>query len=147
MKTPKSAIELIKSFEGIRLEAYLCPANVPTIGYGSTTYQNGSKVKLGDSMSPIEAEELLIHEINKFETYVKRILKSKVTENQFGALVSFCFNLGPKNLENSSLLRKVNANPNDATIRDEFMKWVNAGGKKLAGLERRRKAEADLYFL
>lgn len=74
------------------------------------------------------------------------LVKSEVNENQFAALTSFAYNAGIGNLKSSTLLKKVNANPSDETIRAEFMKWDKAGGKQLAGLTRRRKAEADLYF-
>ena len=73
-------------------------------------------------------------------------MKSAINENQLGALTSFAFNAGTGNLQKSTLLKKVNANPNDPTIRDEFMRWTKAGGKVLNGLVTRRKAEADLYF-
>jgi lysozyme len=69
-----------------------------------------------------------------------------ITQNQFNALVSFAYNLGAQSLKGSTLLKKVNANPNDPTIAVEFLKWVNAGGRKVAGLVRRREAEANLYF-
>jgi lysozyme len=69
-----------------------------------------------------------------------------INQNQFDALVSFCYNVGPGNLKSSTLLKKVNANPNDPTIRTEFLKWNKGGGKVLAGLTRRRTAEANLYF-
>jgi len=74
------------------------------------------------------------------------LVKSNVTENNFAALVSFTFNVGTGNLKKSTLLKKVNLNPNDPTIRSEFMKWNKGAGKVLAGLTKRRQAEADLYF-
>ena len=81
-----------------------------------------------------------------FADKVDPLVKSQVNENQFAALTSFAYNAGIGNLMKSTLLKKVNANPSDETIRTEFMKWDKAGGKQLAGLTRRRKAEADLYF-
>jgi lysozyme len=81
-----------------------------------------------------------------FEKYVDSYCVDSITQNEFDALVSFAYNLGPANLKASTLLKKVNANPNDESIRLEFMKWVKAGGKTLKGLVRRREAEADLYF-
>lgn len=143
----KKGVDLIKSFEGLRLKPYLCSAKVPTIGYGNTFYENGSKVTLKDqTITEARATELLEWSLNKFEQYVDSYCIDSITQNQFDALVSFCYNLGPANLKASTLLKKVNKDPNDPTIRAEFMKWNKAGGRALAGLTRRREAEANLYF-
>ena len=143
----KKGVDLIKSFEGLRLKPYLCSAKVPTIGYGNTFYENGSKVTLKDqAITETRATELLEWSLNKFEQYVDSYCIDSITQNQFDALVSFCYNLGPANLKASTLLKKVNKDPNDPTIRAEFMKWNKAGGRALAGLTRRREAEANLYF-
>lgn len=146
MKVNKEGIELVKSFEGCFLKAYLCPAKVWTIGYGSTKYQNGISVKQGDKITQQEAETLLSDTLTEFSKGVSKLIKVELNDNQFSALVSFAFNLGVGALSKSTLLKKVNANPNDKTIEQEFMKWVNAGGKKLNGLVRRRTAESKLYF-
>lgn len=146
MKVNNAGIQLIKTFEGCLLNAYLCPAKVWTIGYGSTQYLNGKPVKQGDKITQQQAEELLIDTVNIFSQNVSKLIKSELTDNQFSALVSFAFNLGINALAKSTLLKKVNVNPNDKTIEQEFMKWVNAGGKKLSGLVRRRNAESKLYF-
>jgi lysozyme len=146
MKTNEKGIKLLHDFEGLRLNAYLCPAKVWTIGYGNTRYEDGSPVKQGDVITKQRAESLFNNIVTTFERGVKRLVTRTLTDNQFSALVSFAYNLGVGNLQRSTLLRKVNANPNDPTIRDEFMKWTRAGGKELPGLVRRRKAEADLYF-
>jgi lysozyme len=137
---------IIRKFEGLKLQAYLCPANVWTIGYGSTFYENGSKVQPGDKITIERADRLLFDMVNRFETGVKGLVKSKINDNQLGALTSFAFNVGIGALQKSTLLKKVNANPNDETIALEFMKWVKAGGKTLKGLVRRREAESQLYF-
>jgi len=139
-------IPIIRKFEGLKLRAYLCPANVWTIGYGNTFYENGSKVQEGDKITLDRADRLLFFVVQKFEKEVSKMVTSAINENQLGALTSFAFNVGDGNLAKSTLLKKVNANPNDATIRDEFMRWTKAGGKVLNGLVTRRKAEADLYF-
>ena len=139
-------IPIIRKFEGLKLRAYLCPAGIWTIGYGNTFFENGSKVQEGDKITLDRADRLLFFVVTKFENEVKKIVKSAINENQLGALTSFAFNVGAGNLAKSTLLKKVNANPNDATIRDEFMRWTKAGGKVLNGLVTRRKAEADLYF-
>lgn len=146
-KIASKGLELIKSFEGLRLKPYLCSANVPTIGYGNTFYENKAKVTLKDSaITEQRAVELLAWSLKGFEQYVDSYCIDTITQNQFDAMVSFCYNLGPANLKSSTLLKKVNANPNDPTIRVEFLKWNKAGGRALAGLTRRRTAEADLYF-
>jgi lysozyme len=147
MTTSKKGIELIKSFEGLRLNAYLCSANVPTIGYGATYYSNDRKVSIGDKITKEAAEVLLRKTVRDFEQNVAALLNGvTVSQNQFDALVSFAFNLGTAALAKSTLLTKVKANPNDPTISREFDKWVNAGGKKVSGLVKRRRLEAELYF-
>ena len=145
--TGPKGIELIKSFEGFRGKPYKCPAGVPTIGYGATFYPNSKKVTMDDKeITEQAATDLLHHMLESFEKYVDSYCRDDVNQSQFDALVSFAYNLGPANLKSSTLLKKVNANPNDETIRAEFMKWVKAGGKTLKGLVRRREAEANLYF-
>jgi lysozyme len=146
-QTAKAGIDLIKSFEGFRAAPYKCSAGVPTIGYGATFYPGGKKVTMSDaSITEEQAVELLANMLISFEKYVDSYCVDTITQNQFDALVSFAYNLGPANLKSSTLLKKVNANPNDESIRLEFMKWVKAGGKTLTGLVRRREAEANLYF-
>lgn len=145
----EATIDLIKSFEGLSLKAYVDPGtgNEPiTIGYGSTIYPNGVKVKMGDTCTEAEASEYLSHDVDKFSQKVKSLVKSEITDNQFGALTSFAYNVGTGNLSSSTLLKKVNLNPLDNSIRNEFMKWNKAAGKVMAGLTRRREAEANLYF-
>jgi len=146
-KTGTAGIELIKKFEGFMSKPYKCPAGIPTIGYGATFYTNGKKVTMSDkAITEAEATALLVSMLSKFEQYVDSYCIDTITQNQFDALVSFCYNLGPGNLKSSTLLKKVNANPNDEAIRAEFMKWTKAGGKTLKGLVTRRTAAADLYF-
>jgi lysozyme len=146
-KTGTAGIELIKKFEGFMSKPYKCPAGVPTIGYGATFYPDGKKVTMSDkAITEAEGTALLASMLTKFEQYVDSYCIDTITQNQFDALVSFCYNLGPNNLKSSTLLKKVNANPNDETIRAEFMKWTKAGGRVLKGLVTRRTAEADLYF-
>jgi lysozyme len=146
-KIGNGGLTVIKTFEGLKLKPYICPAGVPTIGYGNTFYENGTKVKMSDpAISLNRAEDLLKHSLISFEKYVDSYCIDSLTQNQFDALVSFCFNVGPANLKKSTLLKKVNANPNDETIRAEFMKWTKGGGRVLKGLVTRRTAEANLYF-
>lgn len=149
MKINKVGYDLIKSFEGCRLKAYKCSAGVVTIGYGSTYYPNRSPIKITDKLNSVQdAEDLLFVTVEEFENNVSALFYNvTLTQNQFNALVSFAFNLGTGALAKSTLLKKAKLNPNDKTIALEFAKWVNAGGKKLPGLIRRRKAESDLYFM
>lgn len=146
MKLTQTGIDLIKSFEGLKLTAYLDSVKVPTIGYGTIKYPDGKAVKLGDKITKKQAEEYIKADLEYFTKNVKQSLTKELTENQFNALVSFTYNLGVGNLKSSTLLKRVNLNPEDPAIRTEFMKWINAGGKPLEGLKRRREAEADLYF-
>lgn len=145
MEINKAGKDLIKRFEGCKLKAYKCPAGVWTIGYGNTFYEDGTKVKEGDVITQERADELFDIIINDFARMTDALVKSDVTENNFAAIVSFTFNVGTGNLKRSTLLRKVNANPKDPSIRAEFMKWTRANGEVLKGLVRRREAEAKLY--
>lgn len=138
--------ELVKHFEGCKLTSYVCSAGHNTIGYGNTFYENGIKVKPGDKITQQRAEELLDVILIKFVQQTNELIKSNVNQNQRDALTDFAYNCGIGNLRSSTLLKKVNADPNDKTIRDEFMKWNKGGGKVLNGLTRRREAEANLYF-
>lgn len=140
-------MELIKEFEGLSLKPYLCPAGVPTIGYGNTRYADGTKVKMTDKPLTIDqAERLFEFYHNQFKSSVKNRIKSEINENQLEALTSFAYNVGLGNLDKSTLLKKVNLDPNDKTISSEFLRWNKAGGKVLNGLTKRREAEANLYF-
>jgi len=146
MKLNKEASDLIKSFEGCKLKAYQCSAKKWTIGFGNTFYENGSPVLPGHAITQEKADQLFEIIANEFAAKVAKLVTSNVTDNQFGALVSFAYNCGVVNLQKSTLLKKVNANHNDQSIRAEFLKWNKAGGKVLAGLTRRREAESNLYY-
>jgi lysozyme len=144
MKTSNKGIELIKRFEGLRLKAYKDDAGILTIGYGHTDGVNS-----GDVVTEQEASELLARDLRTAEDAVNEQNLS-LSQNQFDALVSFVFNVGVGNFRSSTLLKKEKANPDDPTIRNEFLKWNKARIygtlKPLTGLTRRRTAEADLYF-
>ena len=151
MKTGQKGIDLIMHFEtGDNLDKYLTSyqdsVGVWTIGVGSTYYEDGTKVKKGDKITKERAIQLFSSILPRYENDVRRLVKVPLTQNQFDALVSFTYNLGAANLSKSTLLKKVNANPNDSSIADEFIKWNKAGGRVLAGLTRRRKSESYLYF-
>ena len=143
------AIGIIKKFEGCRLKAYPDPgtgAEPWTIGWGATYYDDGAKVRQGDVISQEKADALLHIHVADFQKRVVALVKSPVNDNQLAALTSFAYNCGIAAFGKSTLLKKVNSNPADLTIRDEFMKWKKAGGKVLPGLVKRRSQEADLYF-
>ena len=140
MRTSQRGINLIKQHEGLRLEAYRCPAGIYTIGYGHT-----AGVRRGDVIDERRAEQLLADDLKKFEAVVNRECPG-INQNQFDALVSFTFNLGETNLRKSTLLKCVKANPDGQNIYTEFLRWNKSKGEVLPGLIRRRKAEADLYF-
>jgi lysozyme len=142
----QDTIELIKKYEGFKADAYQDVAGVWTIGYGNTFYENGSKVKKGDTITHSQAEKLLRSVVDDFAKKVTDEIRVQLTDCQFGALVSFTYNVGIGAFRRSTLLRKVNADPEDPEIKDEFTKWVRAGGKTMKGLINRRKEEAEFYF-
>lgn len=146
MKTNAAGVALIKEFETLQLVGYLCPAGVPTAGWGHT----GADVEVGKKYSPARAESWLKDDLAKFERAVERCLKAETTPNQFAAMVSLCFNIGPAGFAKSSVLKHHNAN-NQAKAAECFLLWnkaTNAEGQKveLRGLTRRRAAEAALYL-
>ena len=146
-KVSKAGLELIKKYEGFRAEPYKCPAGVPTIGYGATYYPDGKRVKMTDKpITEKQAADLLKQMVVPFEKAVDSYCIDTINQNQFDALVSFAYNVGTNALKNSTLLKKLNVNANDPTIKDEFMKWVKAGGRTLKGLVTRLKEESELYF-
>lgn len=139
-----AGLELIKHFEGLFLKAYLCPANVWTIGYGHTglTHKDGT-VKAGRTITEAEAEQLLIYDLTNFCNRVQNAVHVPLTDNQFAALVSFDFNTG--GLVKSSLLKKLNERDYQGAA-DGLLAWTKANGKELAGLVRRRKSERNLFL-
>ncbi len=147
MRLDSKGYELIKTFEGLSLKPYKCQAGVSTIGYGNTFYTNGVKVTMSDApITQEKANEMLKVIADSFALKVAKIVPSGLTQNQFNALVSFAFNLGVQALTNSTLLRLVKINPNDANIAKQFLRWNQAGGKVVDGLTKRRIKESALYF-
>lgn len=142
MTPSQKAIDIIKKWEGIRLTAYQCSAGRWTIGYGSTMYPDGTKVKQGDKITKEKAEDLLMWEVTRKSAMIKAFMN----QNQFDALCSFSYNVGIGALLDSTLYKKVRLNPNDKTIKDEFLRWNRVKGKVIDGLTNRRKDEAILYF-
>ena len=139
MQTSDEGKKLIKKFEGCKMRAYLDVVNVPTIAYGRT-----KNVKLGDTCTQDQAEEWLEEELVEYEGYVNEAVKVPLTQNQLDALVSWTYNLGPSNLNKSTLLKVLNNSDYDG-VPEQIMRWNKAGGKVLDGLVRRRKAEAEMF--
>lgn len=146
MKLDTQGYKLIQGFEGLKLSAYLDSAGIWTIGYGNITYEDGSKVKKGDKITKERADKLFQFFADKFASNVDASITSSVNQNQFNALVSLSYNIGIGAFRKSTLLKKVNSNPNDPTINNEFLKWKISGGKVIQGLLNRRIKESALYF-
>ena len=136
-----TGLDLIKQYEGLRLEAYLCPAGVPTIGYGHT-----KGVKIGQKITEDQADKLLADDFLEAESEAAKLITVPLTVNQLDALASFVFNLGASKLLGSTLRRKLNTGDYKGAA-EEFDKWVFAGGKKLNGLIARRAAESKLFLM
>ena len=139
MKISQEGISLIKKFEGCKLESYLCAANVPTIGYGST-----KGIEMGMNISQERAEELLLQDLEVYEDAVNKAVELPLHQHQFDALVSWTFNLGGANLNASTMLKVLNTGAYE-DVPHQIKRWNKAGGKVLEGLTRRRLAESLLF--
>ncbi len=145
MKISNRGLELIKDFEGFSSTSYLDVVNIPTIGWGNTFYEDGTKVKMGDQISKTDALKLLEVIANRdFADKIFPSIKVKVTQSQFDAMVSLAYNIGVGAFLNSTLLKKLNLKDYIGAS-NEFLKWNKSGGKELLGLTRRRKREQDLF--
>ena len=131
--------KILKFFEGCKLTAYQDSVGVWTIGYGHT-----KGVYDGMTITQEEAEQMLLTELEEYEGYVEKYVTVPLTQNQFDALVVWVYNLGPTNFRNSTLLKELNSG-NYTAAGKEITRWNKAGGKVLAGLVRRREAEARLF--
>lgn len=149
----KRIVEFISSFEGFSSKPYLDIAGVPTIGYGATYYQDGRKVTMKDpEITKVCALDLKDFHIEETEKIVRKLVKSNINQNQFDALVSWVYNLGEGNFKTSTMLKKININPNDPTIKTSWLQWNKARDPKTKqlkvsnGLTRRRNEEINIYF-
>lgn len=143
-RVSKKGLDFIGKEEGLRLKPYLCSAKVPTIGYGSTYYEDGTKVKMTDpAITKERAEQLFLNTLKHYEMCIYTSTRDDINQNQFDALVSICYNIGTHAFKKSTLLKRVNKNPNGADIEGAFLMWKNAGGKPI--LLERRKREYKLY--
>ena len=139
MKISNTGIDLIKHFEGCELEAYKCAAGVWTIGYGHIKGVTPESV-----ITQEQAEQMLVEELNEYEGYINDMVTTPLSQNQFDALVSWTYNLGPTNLRSSTLLKVLNSGAYD-DVPSQIKRWNKANGKVLDGLIRRREAEALLF--
>lgn len=139
-----AGIEMIKEFESFQAKAYHHAGDVPTIGYGTTVYPSGKKVKLGDRITHAEAIEYLQNDLKSFMGYIKRLVKVDLTQGQIDALASFVYNYGPTKFSTSTLLKKLN-NGLYEEAGQELLRWNKRNGVVLRGLVRRRKAELTLW--
>ena len=142
MKLDESGYSELHKREGLRTKPYLDTRGIPTISLGVTYYPNGRKVTMLDKpITKIEAERLGKVIADRFASEVTTLIKSKVNQNQFNALVSIAYNIGINGFKSSSFLKLVNKNPNDPKIKEAIMLWVK--NKELIG---RRKSEVNQYF-
>ena len=137
----EAGVRLVQEFEGCRLDAYRCPAGIPTIGYGAT----GPDIRMGMVWTQEQADERLAEDLARFAAGVERLVQVDLTDNQFAALVSFAYNVGLGALRDSTLLRKLNAGDYLGAA-DQLPRWARAGGRIMPGLSRRRLAERALFL-
>ena len=156
MKVSQKCIDNIKRDEGVRSRPYQCPALLWTIGVGHVIDPNHAKVPMANRkqlpiptgwdrvLSNEEIDEILRKDLARFEQGVSRLITAPLTQGQFDALVSFSFNVGLGNLQNSTLRMKVNRQEYEAAA-EQFLVWTKAGGKVLAGLVKRRTHEKEMF--
>ena len=142
MKTSQVGVDLIKRWEGLRLIGYLCPANVPTIGYGST----GPDVRVGMHITEEEAESRLKKSLKVIENTISNVVRVPLNQNEFDALVSFAYNVGYNAFSQSTLLRLLNDGEKRTTVAAELLRWNKVDGQPVLGLTKRREAERDLFL-
>jgi lysozyme len=142
-KVNAETVRLIKQWEGFRAEAYLCTGNKWTIGYGHTATARGYRNR-GERITQEQAEILLIQDLAWAEAAITRLVRVRLTDNQFGALVAWVFNIGETEASTSTLIRKLNAGDYDA-VPTELVKWNRSSGRVTAGLVNRRAAEVGLW--
>ena len=145
MHVSPSGVDLICNFEGLRLKAYDDGVGVWTIGFGTTKYPNGIRVKKGDTCTLDQAKAYMQNDLKSFEQTINNTVKVPLNQNQFDALVSLAYNIGSTAFKNSTLVKRLNEG-NYKAAANQFDVWVNAGGKRMQGLVNRRAAEKALFL-
>ena len=143
-KISTAGINLICSFEGLKLKAYDDGVGVWTIGFGTTIYPNGIKVKKGDTCTEAQAKAYMAHDLKKFESAVNSAVTVLINQNQFDAMVSLAYNIGTSAFKNSTLVKKLNES-NYKSAAAQFNVWNKGGGKVMQGLVSRRAVERKLF--
>lgn len=147
MKISQQGIDFIKQFEGFRAKPYLCSAKVPTIGYGSTRYADGTPVSLRDpAITEAVASALFKDTLVTYEKAVTKAVKVPLEQYEFDALVSLCYNIGVGNLVSSTLVRLLNADEARIEVAGQFLRWNKANSVVISGLTRRREAEREMFL-
>jgi lysozyme len=147
MKISQQGIDFIKQFEGFRAKPYLCSAKVPTIGYGSTRYADGTPVSLRDpAITEAVASALFKDTLVIYEKAVTKAVKIPLEQYEFDALVSLCYNIGVGNLASSTLVRLLNEDEMRVEVAGQFLRWNRANGAVIPGLTRRREAEREMFL-
>jgi lysozyme len=142
-----AGVNLIISFEGLKLSPYPDAVGIPTIGYGTIMYPDGRKVSLNDpEITQAEATEYLQHQMNLKASAVEGMVTVDLNDNEFAALVCFAYNVGVGGLHGSTLLTMLNAGQDRTAVADQFLRWNKAGGREIPGLTRRRQAERSLFL-
>lgn len=139
------AINLVKRFEGCKLHAYLDGGGVATIGYGTTVYNNGNKVKIGDVIDQERADFEIKAHCEKIEKSILNLVHAKLNNNQLSAIISLVYNIGINNFRFSTMLKKINNN-NFVGAANEFDRWVWDNGKVIKGLQNRREEEKQIFL-
>lgn len=145
MKVDAAGVQLISDFEDLRLTAYDDGVGVLTIGWGTTVYPSGKKVNKGDKITLEQAKQYKAHDLARFEKAVNDAVKVPLNQNQFNALVSLAYNIGVSAFTNSTLVKRLNEG-NYKAAADQFLVWVNAGGKRMQGLVNRRNKEREVFL-
>jgi lysozyme len=145
-KISELGLELLKQFEGFSPTVYFDQGGLPTIGYGTLIDQESEEWLMTASIDRKTAEQLLLTDLRPTETYINKAVKVELTQNRYDALCCFAYNVGIGAFARSTLLKKINYNPSDASIYDEFLKWSYVKKKLSEGLMKRRVVEAKLYF-
>lgn len=153
MEISEKGIKFLKDLEGFRESPYQCSSGTWTIGYGSTYYLDGTKIRKTDPIiSEHDADLLMRHTLGNYQDAINLLIIANLTQNQYDAIMSFVYNIGPGAFKESTILKRVNADPKDERIRAEFLRWNKEKDRKTGkwkeneGLTKRRKKESNLYF-